>query len=185
MQTTRLVGAAHPHGLQHVQRSATLHQLYPEETGSLKSPIPTQDKHRKTLFSHRSDSLRGSSVKIGTIQRRLAWPLRKDDTHKSRSVNNSLFKLGGSGRPGHARVGLGRPGQDRAGPGRPAQARAGPGRPAQNNTEFRMCCAHVLRACVVRMYCAHVLSYIAAPFTVAILAQGTSRAVAVTQAFVD
>ena len=36
-------------------------------------------------------SLRGSSVKIGTIQRRLAWPLRKDDTHKSRSVNNFLF----------------------------------------------------------------------------------------------
>jgi len=33
------------------------------------------------------DSLRGSSVKIGTIQRRLAWPLRKDDTHKSRSVS--------------------------------------------------------------------------------------------------
>jgi hypothetical protein len=32
------------------------------------------------------DSLWGSSVKIGTIQRRLAWPLRKDDTHKSRSV---------------------------------------------------------------------------------------------------
>ena len=42
------------------------------------------------------DSLRGSSVKIGTIQRRLAWPLRKDDTHKSRSVNNlfanSIFR---------------------------------------------------------------------------------------------
>ena len=37
---------------------------------------------------HALDSLRGSSVKIGTIQRRLAWPLRKDDTHKSRSVNN-------------------------------------------------------------------------------------------------
>ena len=41
------------------------------------------------------DSLRGSSVKIGTIQRRLAWPLRKDDTHKSRSEkenssNNSI-----------------------------------------------------------------------------------------------
>ena len=34
------------------------------------------------------DSLRESSVKIGTIQRILAWPLRKDDTHKSRSVNN-------------------------------------------------------------------------------------------------
>ena len=38
------------------------------------------------------DSLRGSSVKIGTIQRRLAWPLRKDDTHKSRSVNNFFFR---------------------------------------------------------------------------------------------
>jgi hypothetical protein len=34
------------------------------------------------------DSLRGSSVQIGTIQRRLAWPLRKDDTHKSKSVNS-------------------------------------------------------------------------------------------------
>ena len=39
------------------------------------------------------DSFRGSSVKIGTIQRRLAWPLRKEDTHKSRSVNN--FRLPG------------------------------------------------------------------------------------------
>ena len=37
------------------------------------------------------DSLRGSSVKIGTIQRRLAWPLRKDDTHKSRRVNCFFF----------------------------------------------------------------------------------------------
>merc|ERR1712000_349998 len=37
--------------------------------------------------------LRGASVKIGTIQRRLAWPLRKDDTHKSRSVNNFFKKL--------------------------------------------------------------------------------------------
>ena len=40
-----------------------------------------------------SDSLRGSSVKIGTIQRRLAWPLRKDDTHKSRSVNNFFVAI--------------------------------------------------------------------------------------------
>ena len=39
------------------------------------------------------DSLRGSSVKIGTIQRRLAWPLRKDDTHKSRSVSNFFCGL--------------------------------------------------------------------------------------------
>ena len=40
------------------------------------------------------DSLRGSSVKIGTIQRRLAWPLRKDDTHKSRSVNSFFMPPG-------------------------------------------------------------------------------------------
>ena len=33
-----------------------------------------------------TDSLRGSSIEIGTMQRRLARPLRKDDTHKSRSV---------------------------------------------------------------------------------------------------
>ena len=33
----------------------------------------------------KSDSLRGSSVRVGTMQRRLAWPLRKDDTHKSKS----------------------------------------------------------------------------------------------------
>ena len=40
------------------------------------------------IHIHTGHPLRGSSVKIGTIQRRLAWPLRKDDTHKSRSVNN-------------------------------------------------------------------------------------------------
>ena len=31
--------------------------------------------------------------KIGMIQRRLAWLLRKDDTHKSRSVNMLKQKL--------------------------------------------------------------------------------------------
>jgi hypothetical protein len=38
-----------------------------------------------------SDLLRESSVKIGTIQRRLAWPLRKDDTQKSRMVSNFFW----------------------------------------------------------------------------------------------
>ena len=47
-------------------------------------------KRRRAYFIELLDSLRGSSVKIGTIQRRLAWPLRKDDTHKSRSVNKLL-----------------------------------------------------------------------------------------------
>ena len=39
----------------------------------------------------RMDSLRGSSVNIGRIQRRLAWPLRKDDTHTSTSVNSCVI----------------------------------------------------------------------------------------------
>ena len=32
------------------------------------------------------NSLRGSSDKIGMIQRRFAWPLRMDDTHTNREV---------------------------------------------------------------------------------------------------
>ena len=44
-----------------------------------------------TVLRKVMDPLRRSSVKIGTIQRRLAWPLRKDDTHKSRSVTNFFF----------------------------------------------------------------------------------------------
>ncbi|KAI3464726.1 hypothetical protein Pfo_021389, partial [Paulownia fortunei] len=35
----------------------------------------------------------GTSDKIGTIQRRLAWPLRKDDTHKSRNGPNFYFSI--------------------------------------------------------------------------------------------
>ena len=42
-----------------------------------------------SLFLFRAD--RGSFDKIGTIQRRLAWPPRKDDTHKLRSVNMCCF----------------------------------------------------------------------------------------------
>ena len=36
------------------------------------------------------DSLRGSSVNIGTMQRRLAWPLRKDDTHNDQDDVNHV-----------------------------------------------------------------------------------------------
>ncbi|GLJ30630.1 hypothetical protein SUGI_0606500 [Cryptomeria japonica] len=39
------------------------------------------------LYYHKSVSSE-TSDKIGTIQRRLAWPLRKDDTHKSRNGPN-------------------------------------------------------------------------------------------------
>ena len=42
---------------------------------------PVPESHPST------DSLRGSSVKIGTIQRILAWPLRKDDTHTHTSIS--------------------------------------------------------------------------------------------------
>ena len=35
-------------------------------------------------FNELPEPRKRSSAKIGTIQRRLAWPLRKDDTHKSR-----------------------------------------------------------------------------------------------------
>ena len=38
------------------------------------------------------DSLQGSPVKLGTIPRRFAWPLRKDDAHKSRS-GSIVYKL--------------------------------------------------------------------------------------------
>ena len=37
------------------------------------------------------EPLRGSSVKIGTIQRRLAWPLRKDDAHNPRPYDIVCF----------------------------------------------------------------------------------------------
>ena len=40
------------------------------------------------IYTHTWDSLRGASVSIGTIWRILAWPLRKDDAHKSIIVNN-------------------------------------------------------------------------------------------------
>ena len=43
-------------------------------------PPPRIRTPQPTLLWNSSES----SVKIGTIQRRLAWPLRKDDTQKSR-----------------------------------------------------------------------------------------------------
>ena len=65
--------------------SVKLHLDSPQELTQTQ-PWLTPKSH-SWFLSQLTDSLRGSSVKIGTIQRRLAWPLRKDDTHKSRSVN--------------------------------------------------------------------------------------------------
>ena len=49
----------------------------------------------QTCFS-RPDSLWGSSVKTRTMQRIFAWPLRQDDTHKSRAISNSSIVVGSS-----------------------------------------------------------------------------------------
>ena len=52
-------------------------------------PMHTGTYSRTCTYASTSmDSLRGPSIRIGTMQRRLAWPLLKDDTQKSRSVNN-------------------------------------------------------------------------------------------------
>ena len=50
----------------------------------------------------------GTSVKIGTIQRRLAWPLRKDDTHKSRMYHFCFCVLPAPGRSPRVRSAGGR-----------------------------------------------------------------------------
>jgi hypothetical protein len=57
---------------------------------------PTSSSYTKlSFFIRKSETVRfvpsGTSDKIGTIQRRLAWPLRKDDTHKSRNGPNFFF----------------------------------------------------------------------------------------------
>ena len=49
------------------------------------------------LFRKLSEPRKRSSAKIGTIQRRLAWPLRKDDTHKSRMYHFCFWRNGGYG----------------------------------------------------------------------------------------
>ena len=65
-------------GSPHTQRHALIHRA---------TLMGRADEHVPFRTALLLDSLRRSSVKIGTIQRRLAWPLRKDDTHKSRSVS--------------------------------------------------------------------------------------------------
>ena len=43
-----------------------------------------------TVYIYIYVCIRGSSDKLATIQRRLAWPLRKDDTHKNREVYQNI-----------------------------------------------------------------------------------------------
>ena len=54
------------------------------------APVNKMDTHDTQRINHTYiyvDSLRGSSVKLGTTQIVFAWPLRKDDAHNLRSVN--------------------------------------------------------------------------------------------------
>jgi len=62
------------------------------EDSSTPQSISSNVVGASSSLGQRCGSLRGSSVPTGTIQRRLASPLRKDDTHKSRSVNNSSLE---------------------------------------------------------------------------------------------
>ena len=55
------------------------------------NPTPLSDGRKNQLINRGLSACSVSSEtsdKIGTIQRRLAWPLRKDDTHKSRNGPN-------------------------------------------------------------------------------------------------
>ena len=68
----------------------------PFKFGSSKIPFPHRTIMKPAMSSYLSalpPKLVSSetSDKIGTIQRRLAWPLHKDDTHKSRNGPNFFF----------------------------------------------------------------------------------------------
>jgi len=63
-------------------------RYYNNAAEMLKNEGNTAVKGEKYEEAPAEDSLRGSSVKIGAIRRRSAWPLRKDDAHKSRSAND-------------------------------------------------------------------------------------------------
>ena len=68
----------------------------PYPTSPITSLIPHRNFTNKLLSSYYPALLlklvsSETSDKIGTIQRRLAWPLRKDDTHKSRNGPNFFF----------------------------------------------------------------------------------------------
>ena len=65
----------------HTHTKANIKQIKQQQAAAM-------DGSRGSRRKRNQVSLRGSSVKLGTIQRTLAWPPRKNDTHKSRSVHN-------------------------------------------------------------------------------------------------
>ena len=86
LQATRLPWVSHSHVTWSIQ--VLLARQSPCHSDKKAEALPATIVSRWLNAHPISDSLRRSSVKIGTIQRRLAGPLRKDDTHKSRSVYN-------------------------------------------------------------------------------------------------
>jgi len=68
-------------------------RLFPRQQVVLQPILATAIKC-SCIYSQKfglSDVTSVTSVKIGTIQRRLAWPSRRDDTHKSRNGSNFFF----------------------------------------------------------------------------------------------
>jgi len=61
------------------------------------------EEHHKYAGGSAVDCLRGSSAKLGAMQRRLARPLRWDDTRKSRSVNTLAAQRAPRAGPGGRR----------------------------------------------------------------------------------
>ena len=65
-----------------IQLPLRLHLRRRDEDGDRHAVVDTGgQKHRVQTCT--LDSLRGSSIEFGAVPRRLAWPLRKDDAHKS------------------------------------------------------------------------------------------------------
>ncbi|CAI8617895.1 unnamed protein product [Vicia faba] len=65
----------------------------PSEYDGLNQPSPSRRTFPVDSVKSYQFVPSGTSDKIGTIQRRLAWPLRKDDTHKSRNAAGKSLRL--------------------------------------------------------------------------------------------
>eukprot|EP00964_Phaeocystis_antarctica_P097170 scaffold63338_cov63-Phaeocystis_antarctica.AAC.4 len=56
-------------------------------------PQSPESSNKYEAVAYNSGPALLASTKLGTIQRRLAWPLRKDDTHNSRRIDYALADL--------------------------------------------------------------------------------------------
>ena len=84
----------HPLKLERYREDEHGHRSRLTRTSGPELSPPTTKIHRSdnTTTKIEKDGLRGSSVKIGTIQMILAWPPRKDDTHKPRGVTDLNYR---------------------------------------------------------------------------------------------